>query len=96
MESYKKVIEGKQVSFLIPIKELNDGMIYLDATRIIKNAINKDRRNEYESEDGPNFWIEMDRALNYADYVIGCDITDYNYHNFNTKRGYSFFIQSNV
>lgn len=96
MESYKKVNEGKQTLFLIPIKEIDDGMIYLDTTRIIKNALNKDRRNEYANENGPNFWIEMIRALDYAEYVIGCNVTNYNYHKFNTKRGYSFFIQANV
>jgi hypothetical protein len=95
-QRYKKVIEGKQTSFLIPIKEIDDGTVHLDITRIIRNAINKDRRNEYVSEDGPTFWIEMTRALDYADYVMGCDVTNYNYHKFNTKRGYSFFIQSNV
>jgi len=93
---YKKIVEGKQILFLIPVTDIDNGSVYLDVTRLAKNAINKDRRNFYDSENGPNFFIEIQRASEYAEYIRECGVTSYNYHKFNTRRGYSLFIQSDV
>lgn len=96
MDTIRKVVEGRQTSYIVPVKELETGIVYLDATRLIKNAINRDRRSEwkYDPENGPNYWIEAARAMEYAGYVKDCNVTEYNYHKFNTRRGYSLFLQA--
>lgn len=91
---YVKHEENKRIHYLIPLENKFDGRVaYLDLTDKIRNAINKDRRNRYGEENGPNFGIEILHAREYAKYVNEHAHVA-NLHKFNTRSGYSFFISS--
>lgn len=92
--AYVKYIENRRTHYLVPLPTKFDGRTaYLDLTDRIKNAINRDRRQRYEPEDGPEFGIEILHANEYAQYVSE-HATSNNLHKFGTRTGYSFFISS--
>jgi hypothetical protein len=91
---YVKHHENKRVFYLIPLKKQFDGKTaYLDITDRARKAINKDRRQNYGIENGPNFGLEVLHAVDYADHVA--DVAHpKNLHKFGTRTGYSFFISA--
>lgn len=64
--------------------------LIMDVTSVLRPAVNKDRRQGYELEDGPNFYIELQRAAEYFYYVLGCCFKPHEVTRFNTTRGYLF------
>jgi len=70
--------------------KLNDSEIVMDATDRLREANKKDKNAEYGNygiEDGPNFGIEVARALEYLEYVQHHG-TPENYFKFNTRSSY--------
>lgn len=94
MSLYVKHQENRRVFYLIPLKKQFDGKTaYLDITDRARKAINKDRRQNYGIENGPNFGLEVLHAVEYADHVA--DVAHpKNLHKFGTRTGYSFFISA--
>ena len=95
MSGIVTVREGKHTNYLFPVAMRNGSAdaAYLNATDVIKEAIRKDRKKHYEAENGPNFAIEVQRALDYSFYV-GDYATTENLHKFNTSKGYTFFVDT--
>lgn len=92
MSLYVKHSENRRTYFLVPLPKKFDGKVaYLDLTERAKNAINRDRRNYYDPEDGPEFSIEVLHAMEYADYVSQY-ANEKNLHKFGTRTGYSLFV----
>jgi hypothetical protein len=90
MPSYEKRTEGDRTFFLVPLKQVDDGMAYLDCTSCMKKAIKVDQGNGFGEEQGPEFAYEIQRAVEYAEYVTA-HATSKNLHKFNT-RDFSLFI----
>lgn len=94
MADYVKHVDGKYVLFLIPIKEDDGKIIYLDFSKAALSAIRLDSKNEHDSEKGPEFGIELHRATEYVEYLRKCKLNVYNFHRYETKGGYSLFIEN--
>ena len=90
MPSYEKRTEGDRTFFLVPLKQIDDGMAYLDCTSCMRKAIRVDQKDGFTEEQGPEFAHEIRRAIEYAEYVIE-HATPRNLHKFNT-RDFSLFI----
>jgi hypothetical protein len=89
----QKIVEGRNVSYVAPLnKMIEDYPLFMDATRIIEDAIRRDRRNGYEAEKGPHFGIEHHRVSEYVGYVSEW-INRENFYKFDT-RWYRFFLGS--
>jgi hypothetical protein len=89
----KKHIEGKNTSWIADLnKQIDDYPLFMDATRIIDDAIRQDVRRGYPAESGPRFAIEFQRANDYVGYVSDKLSRD-NYFKFDT-RFYRFFLGS--
>ncbi len=92
MSLYVKHTENRRTYFLVPLPKKFDGKTaFLDLTERARNANNRDRRNYYDSENGPEFCIEILHAIEYAEYVSQY-ANERNIHKFGTRAGYSFFI----
>jgi len=91
---YVKHVEGKYVLFLIPVKEDDGKTIYLDFSKIAMSAIKIDNGSDHESERGPEFGIEVHRAGEYVEYLRECKLNVYNFHRYETKSGYSLFVEN--
>lgn len=75
-------------------RDMGEGTsLVMDVTNVLRPAVNKDRRHGYEVEDGPNFGIEIQRAVEYFEYVFGCRPEPHEAMRFNTTYGYLFSIQ---
>ena len=94
MANYVKHVDGKYVLFLIPIKEDGDQIIYLDFSKVALPAISIDRESNHNSEKGPEFGIELHRATEYVEYLRECKLNVYNFHRYETKNGYSLFVEN--
>jgi hypothetical protein len=93
MSHYIKHVEDKRVFFLIPLeKKFDDRTAYLDLTDRAWDAIRKDRKMNYKSEDGPNFGHEVLNAMQYAQYVSD-HAASHDLHKFNT-RNYFFTVNA--
>lgn len=90
MPIYEKRTEGDRTFFLVPLKQVDDGMAYLDCTSCMKKAIRVDQKDGYDEEQGPEFAFEIRRAAEYAEYVTE-HATSKNLHKFNT-RDFALFI----
>lgn len=89
----QKIVEGRNVSYVVPLnKTIEDYPLFMDATRIIEDAIRRDRKHGYEPEMGPHYAIEHHRALEYVSYVSECMEWNH-YYKFDT-RFYRFFLGS--
>jgi len=94
MAEYVKHVDGKYVLFLIPVKEDEGKLIYLDFSKIALSAIRVDSESGHDSEKGPEFGIELHKAIDYVDYLRKCKLTIYNIHRYETKSGYSLFVEN--
>jgi hypothetical protein len=89
----KRFVEGKNTSWVIDLnKQIDDFPLFMDATRVIDDAIRQDIREGYSSENGPRYGIERYRAEEYASYVSDRLSRD-NYLKFDTPI-YRFFLGS--
>jgi hypothetical protein len=89
----QKFVEGKNVSWVVPLnKQIDDYPLFMDTTRIIEDAIKQDVRHGYQSENGPRYAIELQRIEEYVSYVDD-KINRENYFKFDT-RNYRFFLGS--
>jgi len=94
MPLFVKHQENRRVFYLIPLNNKFDGKIaYLDITDRARKAINKDRRQNYGTEDGPNFGLEILHGVEYAEHVSSV-ANSKNLHKFGTRYGHSFFISA--
>ena len=94
MAEYVKHVDGKYVLFLIPVKEDEGKVIYLDFSKIALSAIRTDASSDHASEKGPDFGIELRKAIKYVTYLRGCKLNIYNLHRYETKDGYSLFVEN--
>ncbi len=92
MGNYVKHTQGKNNLFLISVKDEDEHTIYLDFTGLAKGALGKD--TDHADEKGPNFGFEVYKASEYAEYLRECHITIRNFHRFNTRKGYSLFVEN--
>lgn len=89
----KKHIEGKNTSWIVDLnKQIDDYPLFMDATRIVEDAIRQDVRRGYPAENGPRFAIEFHRVNEYVNYIED-KINRDNYFKFDT-RFYRFFLGS--
>lgn len=87
---FQKIIEGRNTRFVVSTnKQIDDFPLFMDATRIVDDAIRRDHKRGYEPEKGPHFAIEHQRACDYVDYVKEY-VNRENYYKFDT-RYYKFF-----
>lgn len=91
-DQFVKTNRGRKIVYLIPVTETEDDKIFLDFTDLAKPANNKDRRSDHTAESGPNFGIELMKAIKYADYLKDCNIHERNQYQYGTKKGYSIEI----
>ena len=94
MADYVKHIDGKYVLFLIPVKEDDGKIIYLDFSKPALSAIHMDTGNGHDSEKGPEFAHESHRATEYVEYLRECKLNVYNFHRYETNDGYSLFVEN--
>lgn len=89
----EKIVEGRNVSYVVRItKQIDEYPLFMDATRVIEEAIRRDRRNGYDAEYGPHYAIERHRIEEYVGYATDKLNRD-NYYKFDTKT-YRFFLGS--
>lgn len=89
----RKFVEGKNISWVVNLnKQIDDFPLYMDATRIIDDAIREDLSKGYPSEHGPNYGIERQRIEDYVNYVAD-KLNRENFFKFDT-RDYRFFLGS--
>jgi hypothetical protein len=89
----QKIVEGRNISYVVPLnKMIEDYPLFMDATRIVEDAIRRDRKNGYDAEYGPHYAIEHHRVDDYVGYVID-KINRENFYKFDT-RYYRFFLGS--
>jgi hypothetical protein len=89
----QKIVEGKNISWVVSLnKQIEDYPLFMDATRIIEDAINQDVHCGYSAENGPRYAIELTRAEEYVGYVSD-KLNRENYYKFDT-RNYRFFLGS--
>lgn len=95
----QKIVEGRNVSYVVPLnKQVEDYPLFMDATRIIEDAIRRDRKSVagqpggYDREKGPHYAIEHQRAIDYVNYTMEW-INRENFYKFDT-RYYRFFLGS--
>ena len=87
--------ENKAIHYLFPIqispsdKDPNSLSAYMDATKIVIDAINRDKKNGYKSQNGPHYGIEVNRAIEYSNYVQAHANSD-NFRKFSTSK-YTIF-----
>jgi hypothetical protein len=93
MVMLKKFVEGKNTSWVVNLnKQIDDYPLYMDATRIIEDAIKRDIRHGYKAEYGPCYGIEAQRINEYVNYVSD-KLNRENFFKFDT-RYYRFFLGS--
>jgi len=90
---FVKMKRGRKIVYLIPFLEKEDNKFFLDFSELAKPANNKDRRLEHLTDTGPNFGMELMKAILYADYLKDCNIHERNQYQYGTKRGYFIEIQ---
>jgi hypothetical protein len=95
MIQYERQVEGNQTFYTINLGNFNGSDTYLDLTNRAKHAIRRDVRRGYESENGPEFGIEVLHALEYAEYVSEHGKPE-DIHKFGTRDGYSIFFKSDT
>jgi hypothetical protein len=89
----QKFVEGRNVTYVVPLnKSIDDYPLFMDATRIIEDAIRRDTNNGYTAEHGPHYGIECHRVEEYINYVSD-KINRENFLKFDT-RSYRFFLGS--
>lgn len=89
----QKFVEGRNVSWVVPLnKQIEDYPLFMDATRIVEDAIREDVRFGYKPENGPRYAIELVRMEEYVGYVSD-KLNRENYFKFDT-RYYRFFTGS--
>ncbi len=89
----KKFIEGKNVSWVVNLnKQIDDYPLFMDATRIVEDAIRQDVKQGYKPEYGPHYAIERYRLEEYVNYVLD-KVNRENYFKFDT-RNYRIFLGS--
>lgn len=89
----KKFVEGKISSYVVDLnKSIDDYPLFMDATRVVEDAIRQDVQRGYRSEYGPQYAIERYRAEEYVAYVSD-KLTRDNYLKFDTQN-YRFFLGS--
>jgi hypothetical protein len=95
----QKIVEGRNVSYVAPLnKSIEDYPLFMDATRIIEDAIRRDRKpvaghpDGYDREQGPHYAIEHQRVTDYVNYVMD-KINRENFYKFDS-RNYRFFLGS--
>jgi hypothetical protein len=89
----QKFVEGRNVTYAVPLnKSVEEYPLFMDATRIIEDAIRRDTNTGYNPEHGPHYGIECYRAQEYVGYVID-KINRENFYKFDT-RFYRFFLGS--
>lgn len=89
----QKFIEGKNVSWVVPLnKQIDDYPLFMDTTKIIEDAIRQDVKHNYPAENGPRYAIELARIEEYVNYVDD-KLNRENYFKFDT-RNYRFFLGS--
>ena len=91
-ERYIRHTEGRRVLYLIPldIKSEDGREAFLSFTEFARNSINRDRRRHYTEEDGPNFAIALQKALEYSEYV-NTHAAPHNLHKFSRPDMTCFF-----
>lgn len=97
MSSMVKHTENRRTFYLFPLPEtprdsFNGRTAYLDASDLMKEANRRDKTLGYDREQGPNFGIEHQRAIEYAEYVSQ-HATAENLFKFNTSK-YVFFVNT--
>lgn len=94
----EKIVEGRNTSYVVRMKKVvDDYPLFMDATRIIEDAIRRDKSmakngHYYEPENGPHYAIEHQRVIDYIDYVSD-KLNRENYFKFDTSN-YRFFFGS--
>lgn len=93
MTMLKKFIEGKNTSWVVNLnKQIDEYPLYMDATRIIEDAIKQDNQHGYKTAYGPRYGIEAQRIEDYVNYVSD-KLNRENFFKFDT-RYYRFFLGS--
>jgi len=68
-----KLVENRKTSYVVELETtLNDYPIFYNVTDIMHDAIRADRKRGYPAENGPAWGIEVQRAIEYAQYVQDC------------------------
>jgi hypothetical protein len=87
----QKFEEGRNVTYVVPLnKSIENYPLFMDATRIIEDAIRRDAKQGYDAEHGPHYGIECQRIEEYIGYVSD-KINWENFLKFDT-RSYRFFL----
>lgn len=90
--SYITMNHNNTTSYIVPLNAMN---AFLDFSGIAKNAIRRDREVlDRKNETGPNFAIEVHKAMEYVNYVRQY-ATEENLHKFDT-RDYMFFFDNKL
>lgn len=93
MNTLERYVEGKNISYIVPLgKFIDQHQLYMDATSVVLDAIDRDVVLGYDKQQGPNYGIEHHRLMDYINYVQEF-INGDNYFKFDTKN-YSFFLGS--
>jgi hypothetical protein len=88
----KRFVEGRNISWVVDLnRQIDEYPLYMDATRIIDDAIRQDVRHGYP-EYGPRYAIEHQRIEDYVGYISD-KLNRENYFKFDT-RNYHFFLGS--
>lgn len=94
MADYVKHVEGDHTLFLIPVREDDGKMIYLDFTRVARDALKSDNKAKHTEERGPDFGMAVYRAEQYVEYLQECPtLSARNFHRYGTRKGYSLFVE---
>lgn len=93
MADYIKHESGKHTLFLIPIKEDSGKTIFLDFSRLAKQALREDRKQKHTEEKGPDFGFTVHYATEYAEYLRGVKLNVHNFQRYSTNKGYSLFVE---
>lgn len=93
IEVNTKSDSGSFTEYMIQLPEKYNGHdAFVKMTGIIRQANRVDRKRDYDHLNGPNVGIEVQRALDYIDYVSQVATPD-NLSRFNTAR-YTFIIDT--
>lgn len=90
MSSMIKKVEqygtSKRTFFVFPTSiKVNDRPVIMDATDIIREANQRDKKRGYGIENGPNFGIEVARAEEFLSYINEY-ATSENYYKFSNRK----------
>ena len=86
---FVKINKGRKLLYLIPVLTKDESIMYLDFSALAKQANTKDKQKEHLVDSGPNFGIELKKALDYAEYLKTCNIHEKNMYQYGTKTGYT-------